>query len=57
MCAQLLKPVYIRGRDLPVSVSKTTNFEISEVLFYYNVLKLRQVHNHAKYFLDIAELM
>ena len=32
MCAQLLKPVYIRGRDLPVSVSKTTNFEISEAI-------------------------
>ena len=28
-----------------------------QLLFYYNVLKLRQVHNHAKYFLDIAELM
>ena len=28
-----------------------------QLLFYYNVLKLRQIHNHAKYFLDIAELM
>ena len=28
-----------------------------QLLFYHNVLKLRQLYNHAKYFVDIADLL